>query len=54
MAPSRSLTRRKRVDRDEVTGDPLPAEGTEDVVFLKLHYPLLTQPNRASSYSSPR
>ena len=39
------LARRKRVDRDEVTGDPLPADGTEDVVFLKLHYPLHTRPN---------
>jgi len=39
------LARRKRVDRDEVTGNPLPAEGTEDVVFLKLRYPLRAQPN---------
>ena len=39
------LARRKRVDRDEITGDPLPGDGTEDAVFLKLHYPLHTQPN---------
>jgi hypothetical protein len=40
-----ALTRRKRIDRDEVTGDPLPAEGSEDVVFLELHYPLPAQPS---------
>ena len=39
------LARRKRVDRDEITGDPLPGEGTEDVVFLKLRYPLRAQPD---------
>jgi hypothetical protein len=39
-----AISHRKRVDRDEITGDPLPADGTEDVVFLKLHYPLPAQP----------
>ncbi|MBW2222785.1 MAG: hypothetical protein JRF54_00950 [Deltaproteobacteria bacterium] len=39
------FARRKRVDRDEVTGDPLPGEGPEDVVFLQLHYPLRAQPD---------
>ena len=38
------LTRRKRIERDEVSGEPLPNTGTEDVVFLKLHYPLSTPP----------
>lgn len=38
------LVRRKRIERDEVSGEPLPNPGTEDVVFLKLRYPLRTQP----------
>jgi hypothetical protein len=40
------LTRRKRIERDEVSGEPLPNTGTEDVVFLKLHYPLSTPPKK--------
>lgn len=38
------LTRRKRIERDEISGEPLPNTGTEDVVFLKLHYPLTARP----------
>ena len=38
------LTRRKRIERDEVSGEPLPEKGAEDVVFLRLHYPLRGQP----------
>jgi len=38
------LVRRKRIERDEVSGEPLPTAGAEDVVFLKLDYPLRSQP----------
>jgi hypothetical protein len=38
------LVRRKRIERDEVSGEPLPTPGSKDVVFLKLDYPLLRQP----------
>jgi hypothetical protein len=38
------LSRRKRIERDEVSGEPLLDEGTEDVVVLKLRYPLRTPP----------
>jgi hypothetical protein len=42
-----SLVRRKRNNRDEVTGDPLPPrpdDETEYVVFLQLRYPFRAQP----------
>jgi hypothetical protein len=38
------LSRRQRIERDEVSGEPLLNEGTEEVVFLKLRYPLRTHP----------
>jgi hypothetical protein len=38
--------RRTRLERDEVSGEPLPSAGTENVVFLKLNYPLRTQPEQ--------
>lgn len=38
------LVRRKRIERDEVSGEPLPTPGSKDVVFLKLDYPLRRQP----------
>ncbi len=37
-------SRRKRIERDDVTGEPLPNASPEDVTFLKLHYPLHTRP----------
>jgi len=37
-------SRGRRIERDDVTGEPLPNEGTEEVVFLKLHYPLRSRP----------
>jgi hypothetical protein len=37
-------SRRKRIERDDVTGEPLPNESPDDVTFLKLHYPLHTHP----------
>jgi hypothetical protein len=40
------IERRKRIERDEVSGEPLPSAGTENVVFLKLNYPLRTQPEQ--------
>jgi hypothetical protein len=39
-----ALTRRNRIERDEVSGEPLPDSGTEDVVFIRLDYPLHAQP----------
>lgn len=39
-----TATRRKRVERDEVSGEPLPAETAEEVVFLVLRYPLRGHP----------
>ncbi|UCH28515.1 MAG: hypothetical protein JSV06_09575, partial [Myxococcales bacterium] len=35
---------RKRVERDEITGEPLPKPGSEDVVYLELRYPLDGEP----------
>jgi len=40
------LIRRKRIERDEVSGKPVPSPGTEDVVFLKLRYPLRIRPKQ--------
>jgi hypothetical protein len=37
-------SRRNRIKRDDVTGEPLPNESAEEVAFLKLHYPLHTHP----------
>jgi hypothetical protein len=37
-------THRKRVERDEISGDPLPKASTEDVVFLELRYPFSGRP----------
>jgi hypothetical protein len=41
-----SRVRRKRIERDEISGDPLPKPGTEDVVFVELRYPLPTRPRQ--------
>lgn len=38
--------RQKRVERDEISGDPLPREGTEEVVFVELRYPLKARPEK--------
>ena len=40
------LVRRKRIERDEVSGEPLPRPGTEDVVFVALRYPLRRKPKQ--------
>ena len=43
-----SAERRKKVERDEVSGEPLPSSKTEEVLFVVLRYPLRNQPqNRA-------
>lgn len=39
-----TATRRNRVERDEVSGEPLLAETAEEVVFLVLRYPLPNHP----------
>ena len=39
-----SAERRNRVKRDEVSGEPLPASGAEEVLFVVLRYPLRNQP----------
>ena len=39
-----SQDRRKRIERDEVSGEPLPTPGVDDVVALKLVYPLRRHP----------
>ncbi|MFW2389207.1 MAG: hypothetical protein ACN4G0_12775 [Polyangiales bacterium] len=36
--------RRKRVDRDEVSGEPVPSDTEEGVLFLVLRYPLNRRP----------
>ena len=36
--------RRKRVERDEVSGEPLPTPRDDEVLFVVLRYPLRTQP----------
>jgi len=38
------VARRKRVERDEISGEPLPSEAAEEVVFLVLSYPLRGHP----------
>lgn len=38
------VVRRKRIERDEISGEPLPRPGTEDVVFVELRYRLRSQP----------
>jgi hypothetical protein len=38
------LERRKRVDRDEVSGEPVPSDTEEGVLFLVLRYPLNHRP----------
>ena len=40
------VVRRKRIERDEVSGEPLPKPGSEDVIFLKLNYPLHSRPKQ--------
>ncbi len=39
-----SAERRKRVERDEVSGEPLPTIRAEEVLFVVLRYPLRNQP----------
>ncbi len=39
-----SRTHRKRIERDEISGEPLPKPGDEDVVFVRLRYPLSGHP----------
>ena len=39
------LIRRKRIERDEVSGEPILEKGNEDVLFLKLRYPLSGEPD---------
>ena len=39
-----SVERRKRVERDEVSGEPLPTPKPEEVLFVVLRYPLRKQP----------
>ena len=39
-----TATRRKRVERDEISGEPLPTETAEEVLFLVLRYPLRGHP----------
>jgi len=39
-----SAERRKKVERDEVSGEPLPTSKTEDVLFVVLRYPLRNRP----------
>jgi len=41
-----SLVRRKRIERDEVSGEPLPKPSDEAVVFVELRYPLRGQPEQ--------
>ena len=39
-----SAERRKKVERDEVSGEPLPTSKTEEALFVVLRYPLRNQP----------
>ena len=39
-----SVERRKKVERDEVSGEPLPTSKTEEALFVTLRYPLRNQP----------
>jgi len=38
------VTPRKRIERDEVSGAPLPSSAAEDVLFAQLRYPLRSRP----------
>ncbi|MGB5416934.1 MAG: hypothetical protein WBN01_20040, partial [Polyangiales bacterium] len=39
-----SVERRKNLERDEVSGEPLPTPGPEEVLFVSLRYPLRDEP----------
>ncbi len=39
-----AVARRKRVERDEISGEPIRTESAEDVLFLVLRYPLRGHP----------
>jgi len=39
-----SVERRKRLERDEVSGEPLPTPGPEEALFVSLRYPLGEEP----------
>jgi len=38
------VEQRRRLERDEVTGEPLPATGNDEALFLVLRYPLSKRP----------
>ena len=38
------VTPRKRIERDEVSGEPLPNPAAEEVLFARLRYPLRSKP----------
>jgi len=40
----KSAERRKKVERDEVSGEPLPTATAEEALFVVLRYPLRNQP----------
>lgn len=40
-----SVERRKRVERDEVSGEPVPAASNETTLFVVLRYPFIAQPD---------
>ena len=39
-----SVERRKKLERDEVSGEPLPTPGAEEALFVSLRYPLRDEP----------
>ena len=39
-------TRRKRIVRDEITGEPVGASEADEVLFVELRYPLTVEPKR--------
>jgi len=39
-----SVERRKKLERDEVSGEPLPTPGAEELLFVSLRYPLRDEP----------
>jgi hypothetical protein len=39
-----SVERRKKLERDEVSGEPLPKPGAEEALFVSLRYPLRDEP----------
>ncbi|MGB5504645.1 MAG: hypothetical protein WBM75_19790 [Polyangiales bacterium] len=39
-----SVERRKKLERDEVSGEPLPTPGAEEMLFVSLRYPLRDEP----------